>query len=234
MDEAKINCFTTPTANEFEVIFEKVQYHLSRGGPENRIPHANQLWMSVGFRLFSELKKIAPCIEVFPQATARVVGSGQIHKSQAGGVDAQLATIAKHTGWPGSREGETDFYDIAFAPAHDRLDAYLSAWVAALEEPDRVAFGTPPNDVIWTPRISGAKHRMPLITKSRKLKTSQEKKPRAVTAEMVRDCPACGQHQFKRWPFGWDAHAAHRCKGLSTEGFDARKSEFKSRFGHLF
>ena len=68
--------------------------HLSAGGTENRIPHANQLWMLVGFRLFKRLAEIAPCVEVFPQATARVLGSGKIHKTQPGGVDAQISVAA--------------------------------------------------------------------------------------------------------------------------------------------
>jgi hypothetical protein len=153
MDQAGISCFSTPSASEFEAIFEKVRRHLAAGGPENRIPHANQLWMSVGFDLYRALHNIAECIEVFPQATARVVGSGQVHKFKAGGVAAQLATVARHTGWPTGDKAETRFGEIAFAPAHDRLDAYLSAWVAALEEQDRIAFGKPPDDVIWAPRI---------------------------------------------------------------------------------
>lgn len=153
MDRAGISCFATPTVSEFEVILEKVRQHLASGGTENRIPHANQLWMLVGFRLFDRLTEIAPCIEVFPQATARVLGSGDIHKFKAGGVDSQLAEAARYTGWPRDDPRETPFEDIAFGPAHDRLDAYLSAWVAALDESDRLPFGSPPDDVIWTPRV---------------------------------------------------------------------------------
>jgi hypothetical protein len=26
-------------------------------------------------------------------------------------------------------------------------------------------------------------------------------------------CPACMEKEFEMWPEGWDAHAAHRCKG---------------------
>lgn len=47
--------------------------------------------------------------------------------------------------------------EIAFGPAHDRLDAYLSAWVTALDEDDRVAFGDAPDDVIWVPIVGLAK-----------------------------------------------------------------------------
>lgn len=233
MDQAGISCFTTPTAAEFEVIFEKVRQHLNQGGTHSHIPHSNQLWMSVGSRLFDELNNIAPCIEVFPQATARVLGSGQIHKSKSGATVAQLKAAARHTGWPTGRTGEPDFFDIAFVPAHDRLDAYLSAWVAALEEPDRIAFGSPPDDVIWTPRISNAKHYQVVSKKNKAPKSRPKNTRQTTTGAVTKDCPACGQ-QFKRWPFGWDSHAAHRCTGLNAKDANARKAEFKTRFSYLF
>lgn len=69
---------------------------------------------------------------------------------------AQLAAAARHTGWPNGSADDPTFADIAWAPGHDRLDAYLSAWVAALDEPDRIAYGTPPDDVIWVPRVTTA------------------------------------------------------------------------------
>lgn len=31
-------------------------------------------------------------------------------------------------------------------------------------------------------------------------------------------CPACMEKEFEMWPEGWDAHTAHRCKGLDTPG----------------
>jgi hypothetical protein len=47
-------------------------------------------------------------------------------------------------------------------------------------------------------------------------------------------CPACGQKEFKRWPLGWDAHAAHSCQGLEADQPEARKAEFRRRFGDRF
>ena len=35
------------------------------------------------------------------------------------------------------------------------LDAYLSAWVASLDQPERMPYGDPPGDVIWVPRVAG-------------------------------------------------------------------------------
>ena len=39
-------------------------------------------------------------------------------------------------------------------------------------------------------------------------------------------CPGCGQKEFKRWPWGWDAHAAHACRGLSRDR--SRKAKGRS------
>ena len=47
-------------------------------------------------------------------------------------------------------------------------------------------------------------------------------------------CPACMEKEFERWPEGWDAHAAHRCKGLSEGTPRERKAEFKHALAHLF
>lgn len=235
MDRAGISCFATPSAEDFDQIELKVHRHLAGGGAENRIPHANQLWMSVGFRLFRRLSHVAPCIEVFPQATARVLGSGDVHKAKSGGVLAQLTRAASHTGWPSDDLNGTPFEEIGFGPAHDRLDAYLSAWVAALDRADRIAFGDPPDDVIWAPRLADPEFTgsVPPNTATRRISPAVRGRKQHPERHK-RLCPACGEHEFVRWPFGWDAHAAHRCAGLlATEAAD-RKAEFKARFGHTF
>jgi len=235
MDRAGISCFTTPSGSGLEEIKAKVRWHLAAGGTANRLPHANQLWMIVGFALFRELERIAPCIEVFPQATARVLGSGTVHKSKTGGIEAQLEEAARYTGWPSTQSDMADFEDLGFGDRHDRLDAYLSAWVAALEETERRAFGTPPHDVIWTPRIGDAPFEKP-VTRTRSVgrtAPSRTRSPRPMEARVLL-CPACQVFEFKQWPFGWDAHAAHRCAGLSELNPEARKAEFKRRFGAAF
>lgn len=127
---------------------------MEAGGAVNRLPHANQLWMLVGFALFSWLSGLAECLEVFPQATVRVLGSGEVHKSRAGAVEAQFQAVARHTGWPGVHREDPSPRSICRSPRHDALDAYLSAWVAALDEKDRVAYGEPPEDAIWVPRLA--------------------------------------------------------------------------------
>jgi hypothetical protein len=98
LDERCINCFTTPSAADFARIRDKGSMHLESGGPEAYLPHANQLWMLVGFALFERLRREWECLEVFPQATACVLGANTLHKSAPGGVAAQLAAVARFTG----------------------------------------------------------------------------------------------------------------------------------------
>ena len=47
-------------------------------------------------------------------------------------------------------------------------------------------------------------------------------------------CPACGIFEFQMWPEGWDAHAGHRCQGLTGRTANERKDEFKEKLQHLF
>jgi len=54
-----------------------------------------------------------------------------------------------------------------------------------------------------------------------------------VVGKKVR-CPACRMLVFRSWPEGWDAHAAMRCRGLAAGDPEARKTEYKRRFDHLF
>lgn len=155
LDARRISCFTTPSRADFGRIRAKASAHLSGGGAESRLPHANQLWMLVGFALFERLRRDWECLEVFPQATVCALGANAIHKSRVGGVAAQATAVARCTGWPTPPFDEV-IKAAVHGPAHDGLDAYLSAWVAALEPPERVALGQPPNDVIWIPAVGAA------------------------------------------------------------------------------
>jgi len=47
-------------------------------------------------------------------------------------------------------------------------------------------------------------------------------------------CPACKTKIFKRCPWGWDAHAAYKCSGLTETDPEARKNEFRMRFPDFF
>lgn len=90
---------------------------------------------------------------MFPQAIAAVLGCREVHKSRRHGLIAQLTAAGARTGWP-SQPGIECLADIAYGSSHDRLDAYLSAWIASLEESDREAIGRPPHDAIWVPRLT--------------------------------------------------------------------------------
>jgi hypothetical protein len=61
---------------------------------------------------------------------------------------------AHYTGWPDGSPDECLLAQTSWGTPHDQLDAYLSAWVATLDESDRVAYGNPPDDAIWIPRLS--------------------------------------------------------------------------------
>lgn len=158
LDRRQIRCFTTPALAQFETIRLRAMDHLAHGGTESTLPAANQLWMLVGFALFRELRPAWECLEVFPQAIARVLGVGRVHKSKGDGLKAQLRAAARHTSWPGAAVVDTAITGhlaaIGYGSRHDRLDAYLAAWVASLDRAKRKALGEPPNDVIWVPRLN--------------------------------------------------------------------------------
>jgi hypothetical protein len=158
MDKQRISCFATPSVSEFEAIRVKVHDYLTAGGPESRLPHANQLWMLVGFALFRRLRVEWECLEVYPQATMRTLGASSVHKAKAGGVSAQMEAVSRYTGWPEPpvRQFPEALKGVVRAPLHDALDAYSGAWVASLDPQKRTAFGSPPNDVIWVPQLPAA------------------------------------------------------------------------------
>jgi hypothetical protein len=109
--------------------------------------------MLVGFGLFRRLRREWDCVEVFPQAIAAVVGAARVHKRHAEGTLCQLTAAANYTGWP-STPSVSSLDGIAYGNRHDRLDAYLAAWVAPLPEARRVPLGCPPDDAIWVPRLT--------------------------------------------------------------------------------
>ena len=152
MDKQRVSCFATPNQKEFQVIKKKATLHLKHGGAENRMPHANQLWMLVGFALFEVLGKHYECIEVFPQAIVNALQARKFHKSKEAGIALQLAAVAKHSGWP-INEKQFGLRQIAFGSLHDKLDAYLSTWVASLSNEECLPCGKPPSDVIWIPML---------------------------------------------------------------------------------
>ena len=132
----------------------RVLGHLASGGTASTLPGANQLWMLFGFDLFAALGATGiECLEVHPQAIVRALGAGGTHKTKDGAVLAQLTAASIYTRWP-ERPSLPDLEYIGSGSLHDRLDAYLSAWVASLGVNGRRPLGTPPHDVIWVPLLT--------------------------------------------------------------------------------
>lgn len=149
-----LSVFQTPSADQWKQIFDTCQAHLRDGGAIARLPHANKIWMQYGFRLFEELRKVQQprLIEVYPHAIIRSFASKVAHKATREGYEGQLELIAKATGWRGDELNCRLRQTVPGMP-HDKLDAFMAAWVASLEEPKRCAFGDKcdPDNSIWVP-----------------------------------------------------------------------------------
>jgi hypothetical protein len=153
LERRDISYYPTPSSTEFEEILLKVNRHIGAGQPDSNFPHANQLWMLVGFDLFRELSEKWECIEVFPHAIMWCLGACSIPKSRAEGVTNRLRALRRYTGWPTVTDSESlrSLSRMVGSPAHDAVDAYASAWIAALEPPYRIPLGNPQEDAIWIP-----------------------------------------------------------------------------------
>ena len=229
LDKAGISCYTTPSRDDFEAIKAKGIDHLQADKPIQNLPHAHQIFMLLGFALNERLSKVAECIEVYPHATVKQLGVADIHKSKGNQAELQLSAMSQYTGWPITNEDWEQAANMCLGPMHDRVDAYSAAWVASLPEMERTCFGDPEKgDAIWIPKVKPINS--PRAKPTTKPKPTTKKKQSVSNAGHQRSCPACHQHEFKRWPFGWDAHAAHRCTGLTEVDPEARKKEFKRRF----
>jgi hypothetical protein len=154
LGELNISYFKTPSNSEFADIKAKALAHFLREGKESHVPNANKLWMLVGFALFRRLRQSWECIEVYPQATMRSLGVASVHKSKPEGLNRQLHALLRKTRWmpfPCDQALNT-LKAIVRAPAHDVLDSYACAWLAALEEPHRIRLGSvEEDDAIWIP-----------------------------------------------------------------------------------
>ena len=146
--------FRTPAAGEWAGIKQKCVEHLGSGGSTATLPHANQIWMLFGFELFSTLRVGLgiEVIEVYPFAIVRALRPACAHKSTEKGYQDQLDAVATRTGWKpqdlGHKLGAT-----GSGSRHDRLDAFMAAWVASLPRERRRAIGDAerPDDAIWVP-----------------------------------------------------------------------------------
>jgi hypothetical protein len=149
MDRIGVSCIPTPSAQRFVEVREKVSSFLNAGGIESRLPHANQLWMLVGFALFRGLSSRYNCIEVFPNAIVHAIAPGCAHKTTQHGFDNQLNAFASAARWD-----LRGLSDASHGAPHDRLDAVMSSWIASLPPCDRIAHGDGAFDTIWSVRAS--------------------------------------------------------------------------------
>lgn len=149
-----LQCIWTPSKSAWINRIESSREYLTNGGILARLPGANEIWMLYGFALFEELRKSrnTEVIEVFPYAIMRTLLQNSPHKSSAEGYLLQLDAVATAAGSP-PNELEDDLGQAVLGAKHDRLDAYMAAWVASLTPKYRRAFGSEANldDAIWVP-----------------------------------------------------------------------------------
>ncbi|WP_333669626.1 DUF429 domain-containing protein [Elioraea tepidiphila] len=149
-----LSSFRTPTESDWPKIREACTEHLKASGKVARLPHANKIWMLFGFELFKALRQgfNAEIIEVYPFAIVRALLPQCEHKKTEQGYQDQLAAIACRTGWAPITLAER-LKTVVPGSKDDRLDAFMSAWVASLSPDRRRAYGNPeaPDDAIWIP-----------------------------------------------------------------------------------
>jgi predicted nuclease with RNAse H fold len=149
-----LSSFRTPAASAWAGIREKCANHLGLGGTAATLPHANKIWMLFGFELFASLKSElrAEVIEVYPYSIIRALLPACEHKSTEQGYRDQLVAVAARTGWE-PQNLEARLKATVPGSRHDRLDAFMAAWVASLPPEGRRALGDAqrPDDVIWVP-----------------------------------------------------------------------------------
>jgi hypothetical protein len=123
------------------------------------MPYANKIWMLYGFELFKalRLRGAYEVIEVYPYSIVRTLLPSCAHKSTPDGYGQQLVAVAKATNWMPAKL-ELALRENVAGSKHDRLDAFMAAWVASFPKEERQAYGNTnnPHDAIWVPRVSGS------------------------------------------------------------------------------
>jgi predicted nuclease with RNAse H fold len=149
-----LSSFRTPPVPAWAGIREKCTKHLRDGGNAAKLPYANKIWMLFGFELFTCLKRAfeAEVIEVYPFAIVRALLPACEHKSTEEGYRDQLIAVSARAGWK-PQKLEAKLKATVPGSRHDRLDAFMAAWVASLPQGRRRVFGNAqqPDDAIWVP-----------------------------------------------------------------------------------
>jgi hypothetical protein len=110
--------------------------------------------MLYGFELFARLRGDlrVEVIEVYPFAIVRALLPACEHKTTEKGYRDQLIAVAARAGWE-PQKLEDRLKETVSGSRHDRLDAFMAAWVASLPPDGRRAFGNAQqrDDAIWVP-----------------------------------------------------------------------------------
>lgn len=152
--QCSLSSFQTPNEEGWRRLCKSCRDHLRDSGALNRIPYANKIWMLYGFEIFKALRATGGCkvIEVYPYAIVRTLRECP-HKTTPVGYRCQLEAVAAATNWT-PMDLECALKRSVPGTKHDRLDAFMAAWVASLPKQRRRAYGNEddPNDAIWVPR----------------------------------------------------------------------------------
>lgn len=155
LTECGLPSFQTPDEERWRQIREKCENYLRDGGALNRIPYANKIWMLYGFEIFKALRERGgyEVIEVYPYAIVKTFLTDPPSKKTLDGYRRQLESVANATNWT-PIELEFALKHSVAGSNHDRLDAFMAAWVASLPKRRRRVYGNEndPDDAIWVPR----------------------------------------------------------------------------------
>ena len=146
--------FSTPSEAEFAEIRKKAEKHLRNKGSQSRLPHANQLWMLAGFQIWRKLIATfaeSECLETHPHAISVRLKAESSKKSSSAGFTDRLNAVYSLTGWDSPDVLKRRIDKQGYGSSHDKLDAFLCAWLASLDEGKREALGKPSDDAIWVP-----------------------------------------------------------------------------------
>lgn len=192
-------------------------------------------------------------IEVYPAATLLVHGFRSSGYKQPQQVDeraeilSKLASVLALPTDTSQMAGNADVLDavVCLLAAKDFLDgramkpvdadlAYQEGWIWAAPLGPRIE-PSKPQRTIGRPRnvredryAASSEHIQDgVITDANGLTAGEVAHKRVL-------CPACRDKVFSSWPAGWDAHVGFKCSGAKGANAEARKADFKYRFGHLF
>jgi hypothetical protein len=119
---------------------------------------------------------------------------------------------------------QESFSDRDTHRALDTAERLLSAVCSPEAEKVRLLSEVLPNERIRTERLVDSS---PMAVNTNPVANHSA---RSVSDEHAKVCPACQTKTFARWPWGWDGHAAHACRGITGTDPAERKRIYKERY----